>query len=135
MLVAEARLAPEVRVTILATHSDPCALARAREAVYRDDELPALDAERRRRHCVRGVGPRRGYWRIIAPLRDRVELAELAPSEPWPERGSFDVVCCHGALAALDPPTAAQRTLRFAGALAPGGVLLGADAKLIERAA
>lgn len=122
MIVEEARLPREV--AIVGTDGDPAALARAGEAVYRDDQMRRVNAERRQRHFVRGVGPRRGLWRVVAALRDRVEFAELDLMGPWPERGRFDVVFCHDAIAALDARSAARLVRRFADVLAPGGVML-----------
>jgi chemotaxis protein methyltransferase CheR len=132
MLLEEARLPPRVEVSILATDSDPKLLARAREAVYVELQLTGLAAARRR-HFVRGVGPRRGLWRVIASLRDRVELAELDLRGPWPQLDAFDVIWAHGAFDDLDRAGAAQLVRRFADVLAPGGtMLLGASALVAE---
>jgi len=124
MTVEEARLPAHLAVTILATDRDPAALARARDAVYRDDEMRGVSAERRRRHFVRGAGPRKGLWRVVAALRDRVEFVELDLMERWPERGAFDVVVCHDELAGVDPGTVARLVRRFGEVLGPGGVVL-----------
>ena len=143
MVVEEAALPPEVEVEIVATEADRRALAIATEAVYRDDQMRAVSAERRRRHFVRGVGPRRGLWRVIAPLRDRVELCELDLDGPW--RGGapagaqagaragaqagaqagarFDVVFCHAPVARRVPRDAEPLIRRLAEVLAPGGAL------------
>jgi chemotaxis protein methyltransferase CheR len=124
MVVEEARLPPELEVSVLATDRDPRMLARAGEAVYGDDQMHGVSALRRRRHFVRGVGPRAGLWRVVAPLRDRVEFAAFDLMGPWPDRGAFDVVVCHGALAELSPRSAAHLVRRFADVLPPGGVML-----------
>jgi chemotaxis protein methyltransferase CheR len=134
MIVEEAALPPEVEVEIIATDADRRALAIAAEAVYRDDQMRPISAERRRRHFVRGVGPRRGLWRVIAPLRDRVELCELDLDGPWlhgprldgrwlvgAQTGMrFDVVFCHAPVARRDADPLIRR---LAAALAPGGAL------------
>jgi chemotaxis protein methyltransferase CheR len=127
MAVEEAALPPEVEIEIVATDADRRALAIATEAVYRDDQMRPVSAERRRRHFVRGVGPRRGLWRVIAPLRDRVELCELDLDGPW-RRGaqagaSFDVVFCHAPVARRVPCDAEPLIRRLAEVLAPGGAL------------
>jgi chemotaxis protein methyltransferase CheR len=124
MIVEEAQWPSEIEVSVLATDRDPRLLARATEAVYGDDQMHGVSAQRRRRHFVRGVGPRAGLWRVVAPLRDRVELAALDLMGPWPDRGAFDVVVCHGALAELSLRSAARLVRRFADVLPPGGVML-----------
>ena len=124
MVVEEARLPAELEVALLATDRDPHMLARAGEGVYGDAQMHGVSAQRRRRHFVRGVGRRAGLWRVVAGLRDRVEFVELDLLGPWPERGAFDVVVCHGALAELDARAAARLVRRFGDVLAPGGVML-----------
>jgi chemotaxis protein methyltransferase CheR len=124
MIVEEARVPPHVAVTILATDRDPRAVARASDGVYREDEMHRVSPERRRRHFVGGVGPRKGLWRVVAPLRDRVEFVELDLIGPWPERGAFDIVVCHDAITRLDGRSAERLVRRFADVLGPGGVML-----------
>ncbi len=127
MVVEEAALPPGLEVEIVATDADRRALAIAAEAVYRDDQMRPVSAERRRRHFVRGVGPRRGLWRVIAPLRDRVELCELDLEGPGPAAAlagtAFDVVFCGAPIARLVPGDAESLIRRLAAALAPGGAL------------
>jgi chemotaxis protein methyltransferase CheR len=124
MVVEEAELPAELDVALLATERDPRMLARACEGVYSDGQMHGVSPERRRRHFVRGVRRRAGLWRVVAALRDRVEFAELDLLGPWPERGAFDVVICHGALAELDARGAARLVRRLGDALATGGVML-----------
>jgi chemotaxis protein methyltransferase CheR len=123
MIVAETWLPPAVEVEIVATDGDPRALARAAEATYDDEQMRPVSAARRRRHFVRGVGRRHGLWRVMAPLRDRVELDELDLAGRWPARAPFDAVFCHAPVARLDAPGAYRLARRFAEVLAPGGVL------------
>jgi chemotaxis protein methyltransferase CheR len=124
MIVEEADLPGELDVTLVASDGDPRMLAQASEAVYDEDAMRGVSATRRRRHFVRGAGPRAGLWRICASLRDRVEFVELDLLGPWPDRSAFDVVMCHGALAGMSPRSTARLVRRFADALAPGGVML-----------
>ena len=123
MIVAEARLAPELDIEIVATDGDRRALALAGEAVYRDEQMQRVSAERRRRHFVRGVGPRRGLWRVIAGLRDQVALDELDLTARWPPAAPFDAVFCDVPIARLDARDAHRLARRLAEVLAPGGAL------------
>jgi len=111
-------------VAIVATDGDPHAIARAAEAVYGDDGIGHVDDARRRRYFVRGEGPRRGLWRVVASLRDCVEFSVLDLLGPWPEAPRFDAIACHAPIHALAPPAAIQLVRRFADALVPGGWLL-----------
>lgn len=129
MIVEEAR--PSLATAILATEREPQLLAHASEAIYRDQDLRGVTTERRRRHFVRGQGPRSGLWRVIAPLRDQVEFVELDLMAAWPERGAFDVVFCRDAIAELPAHEATALARRLAGVLAPGGAMfLAAAARL-----
>jgi chemotaxis protein methyltransferase CheR len=130
MIVEEAGVSP-LEVTILATDRDPQALAHAGDAVYRDDEMSQVNLQRRRRYFVRGQGPRKGLWRVVAALRDRVEFDELDLLDPWPERGAFDIVFCHD-LVASDARAAGRLVRRFADVLAPGGTLFLGDAAALS---
>jgi len=128
MIVEEADLPAGVEVEIVATDADPRAVATAAEAVYPDEQMRTVSAERRRRHFVRGVGPRRGLWRVTAPLRDRVELCALDLDRPWLDRPGpaaprFDVVFCRAPLTQRDPRAAEPLIHRLAAMLAPGGAL------------
>ena len=123
MVVEEAALPPGVEVEILATDADRRALAIAAEAVYRDDQMRPISTERRRRHFVRGVGPRRGLWRVIAPLRDLVEIDELDLGGRWPACAPFHAVFCGAPIAELDPRGAHRLARRLAEVLVPGGAL------------
>jgi chemotaxis protein methyltransferase CheR len=116
---------PALAVDIVATDGDRRALAAAAAAVYRDDQMTGVSPERRHRHFVRGVGPRQGLWRVIAPLRDRVELSELDLAGPWPSAApserAFDAV--FAPVARLAPTEAHRLAYRLACVLAPGGAL------------
>jgi chemotaxis protein methyltransferase CheR len=123
MIVAEATLPSALAIDIVATDRDRWALQRAGQAVYRDDQMRRVSAERRRRHFVRGVGPRRGLWRVIAPLRDWVEIDELDLAGRWRQTAPFDAVFCGAPIAELDPREAHRLARRLAEVVAPGGAL------------
>jgi chemotaxis protein methyltransferase CheR len=130
MVVQEARLS-SLETAIVATDHEPRRLAHASEAVYPDHDMRGVNAERRRRHFVRGQGSRSGLWRVIAELRDQVEFVELDLLGAWPERGAFDVVFCTGPITELPRHDAERLARRFAEVLAPGGAMfLAAPARL-----
>jgi chemotaxis protein methyltransferase CheR len=109
---------------IFASDIDTDALAVAHSAIYRLDAVEHLGAQRVRRHFLRGTGPHEGRVQLRPEVRAMVRFGFrnlLAPD--WPAQERFDVVFCRNVMIYFDRD--AQRRLldRFAGVLAPGGLL------------
>ena len=120
MAVSEAGRSGE----IFASDIDTDALSVARTAIYRLDAVEHLDAPRIRRHFMRGVGPQEGLVQLRPELRGLVKFASrnlLAPD--WPVQDRFDVVFCRNVMIYFDRETQQRLLDRFAGVLAPGGIL------------
>jgi chemotaxis protein methyltransferase CheR len=109
---------------ILATDIDTEALATAQRAVYSLAALERAGLPRRRAHFLRGTGPNEGLVRLRPELQAMVRFEVrnlLAPRWAGDER--FDAVFCRNVMIYFDR-AAQQRLLdRFAGVLAPGGLL------------
>lgn len=112
--------AAQLNIRILATDVDPAILARAREARFTDEEVRPIPARMKPWALVSAGEGRHG----IAPKPARmVRFAELNLMQDWPVRGPFDAIFCRNVAIYFDKPTQARLWQRFAGLLAPGGLL------------
>lgn len=112
--------AAQLNIRILATDVDPAILARAREALFTDEEVRPIPARMKPWALVPAGEGRHG----IAPKPARmVHFAELNLMQDWPIRGPFDAIFCRNVAIYFDKPTQARLWQRFAGLLAPGGLL------------
>lgn len=112
--------AGQLNIRILATDVDPVILARARIARFSAEETRPIPD----RMKAQGIGPAEGGGlRILPRVSQLVHFAELNLMQDWPLRGPFDAIFCRNVAIYFDKPTQARLWQRFAGLLAPGGVL------------
>lgn len=112
--------AAQLNIRILATDVDPAILARAREARFSADEVRPIPD----RMKPWALGPAEADGHRIAPkVTQMVRFAELNLMQDWPVRGPFDAIFCRNVAIYFDKPTQARLWQRFAGLLAPGGLL------------
>lgn len=112
--------AAQLNIRILATDVDPAILARAREARFSADEVRPIPD----RMKSWALGPvEAGDHRIAPKVTQMVRFAELNLMQDWPVRGPFDAIFCRNVAIYFDKPTQARLWQRFAGLLAPGGLL------------
>lgn len=112
--------AAQLNIRILATDVDPAILARAREARFSADEVRPIPD----RMKSWALGPAEADGHRIAPkVTQMVRFAELNLMQDWPVRGPFDAIFCRNVAIYFDKPTQARLWQRFAGLLAPGGLL------------
>lgn len=114
--------AARMNIRILATDIDPAILDRARAARYPAEDCKGVPDR------LRGVmfdRPAEGAQtlQIAAKIRDLVHFAELNLMTDWPVRGPFDAIFCRNVAIYFDKPTQARLWQRFAGLLAPDGLL------------
>jgi chemotaxis protein methyltransferase CheR len=100
-------------------------LARAENAIYTREAVERLSPDVIRTHFQRGFGPQDGYYRIKAPLRERVSFRHLnlLEGEP-PFHDPFQVIFCRNVMIYFDRPTQEELVGRLARRLVPGGYLL-----------
>jgi chemotaxis protein methyltransferase CheR len=108
--------------SILATDISHRVLLSAKEAVYPEDRLRAVPAERLRRYCLRGEGPAQGQVQIQDKLRSRVQFGQLNLCKPFSGLGPFDVVFLRNVLIYFDAPTKIDVVDRVLTTLKPGGL-------------
>jgi chemotaxis protein methyltransferase CheR len=112
--------AAQLNIRILATDVDPVILTRARDARFSAEEVQPIPD----RMKPWALGPAEaGRHRIAPKVAQMVRFAELNLMQDWPVRGPFDVIFCRNVAIYFDKPTQARLWQRFAGLLAPGGLL------------
>jgi chemotaxis protein methyltransferase CheR len=122
-IVAREILGPGAdHVRILATDLSTRILRRAREAVYRDQDLADVPPGLARRHFARAP-ERPGAQRVVDATRALVRFARLNLIDDWPMHGPFDVIFCRNVMIYFDRPTQQRLVERYSQMLAPGGWL------------
>ncbi len=105
-------------VQILATDLSNYAVAAARAATYERDVVKDLPRDLLSRHFEK----RGDHWVVRPHLRGMVRVAQLNLMDPWPMRGSFDVIFCRNVMIYFDGATRERLVRRFAELLRPGGI-------------
>lgn len=112
--------APRLNIRILATDIDAKILDRARTGRYPAEEAQAIPAALRAA-LSRPAGP--DHFALDDRITGMIRFAALNLVEAWPLRGPFDAIFCRNVAIYFDKPTQARLWSRFAGLLAPGGML------------
>lgn len=107
---------------ILATDISDRVLRSAMRAVYPEERLRQVSHDRRRRYCLRGVGPSEGLAQIHPKLQERVRFGWLNLSKPIEDLGPFDVIFLRNVLIYFDAETKSQVVDRVLSQLRPGGL-------------
>lgn len=121
MVVAEV-LGPG-QATILASDIDTRVLATAQRGVY-DAGARGLDAQRLKRHFLRGTGAHDGRIRVRPELAATVQFRSFNLMAPvWSLGEPFDLVFCRNVMIYFDAATQRRVLARLHGVLRPGGLL------------
>jgi chemotaxis protein methyltransferase CheR len=110
-------------ILILSTDISNRMLETAKEGVYSQDrltEIPEPLVHKYFERCSRNAGD---AYRVGPALRQLVRLAPLNLMQPWPMKGSFNVIFCRNVMIYFDRPTQQQLVNRFHDLLTPGGYL------------
>ncbi|PID61469.1 MAG: chemotaxis protein CheR [Gammaproteobacteria bacterium] len=111
-------------VRILATDIDSSVLAVAEAGVYDDARVAGLPAARLKRWFQRGSGRNHGKVRVREELRRLISFRRLNLMDPWPMRGSFDLIMCRNVVIYFDKQTQSSLFERFANQSPPDGHLI-----------
>lgn len=124
MLAHEAQLAGRIGADwrVLGTDISDRVLRAALEATYPAERLRHVDADRLRRHCLRGEGASDGLVQMKPHLRSRVRFGRLNLTQPIEPIGPFDAVFLRNVLIYFDTPTKAAVVDRVLAQLRPGGL-------------
>lgn len=110
----------QLNIKVLATDVDPAILSRARAACFSVEEVKPIPDRMR----VWAIQAAETGQHVIAPkVAQLVRFVELNLMQDWPLRGPLDAIFCRNVAIYFDKPTQARLWQRFAGLLAPGGLL------------
>jgi chemotaxis protein methyltransferase CheR len=116
----EGRSEQLTRVAIDATDVDRVSLERARAGRYRGDGLAEMPLD-----LVRGyLEPEGADFRVTERVRRRVFIRRLDLSRDPPPRNDYNLILCRNVVIYFDREMQERLFQVFAGALAPGGLLI-----------
>jgi chemotaxis protein methyltransferase CheR len=125
MTMVEAYNSDAPPVEIIASDIDTDVLAQAQRGVYALDRLAKVSDKRRARFFQRGEGPNMGFARVRPMLRAMIDYRQInLQADSWPVPGDLDVVICRNVLIYFQPPLQQKIVRRFAGLIAPHGLLI-----------
>ena len=113
---------PNWDIKLLATDIDSKVVATATDGVYAKERFKGVAPERVR-NWFQDIAARPGFSRASAELKSLITFKQLNLLDPWPMKGSFDVIFCRNVVIYFDKAT--QRGLfdRMADLQEPGGWL------------
>jgi len=122
-MTAVEALGAKADVKIVASDIDTKVLATAQRAVYPADSR-GLDAERLRRHCLRGTGANAGRIRIRPELVKMIEFRPLNLMDTnWSLGEPFDIVFCRNVMIYFDAATQRRVLAKMHAVMKPGSLL------------
>jgi len=112
------------QVKLVCSDIDTKVLATAQRGVYGADSR-GLNAERLKRHFMRGTGANAGHIRVKPELARFIEFKAFnLMSASWASLGEpFDLVFCRNVMIYFDAPTQRKVLERMHAAMKPGGLL------------
>ena len=110
-------------VKILATDLDSNVLQRARQGIYRMDQIDKVSDAKRKRWFLRGENTNLGQVKIRPELKSRIYFRQMNLMGPWPAHGPFQVIFCRNVVIYFDKTIQKQLFQRFADVLSPEGYL------------
>ena len=105
---------------ILATDIDPKILQKAKNGIYEEAALEAVESGMRHNLFKRSA---EGGFAVDAKVKSLITYRELNLMQPWPFKGPFDVIFCRNVVIYFDEPTQARIWTRYAEKLAVSGHL------------
>lgn len=112
------------RWKVFASDIDTEVLHKAREGIYRQEELKTLSAQQLQSYFMRGTGPYQGMAKVRTVLQDHVEFAVVnLLSSQYNAPGPFNAIFCRNVMIYFDKKTQQEILKRFVPLLKPGGLL------------
>jgi len=110
-------------VKILATDLDSNILEVAKAGVYPKEHLKEISLDRRKRWFQSGRGSNEQSIKVTDDIKNLVTYRKLNLTEPWPMKGSFDIIFCRNVTIYFGRETRIDLLERFADLLNDNGCL------------
>lgn len=112
------------RWRVFASDIDTDVLEKARNGIYRLEELKTLSPLQRQRYFLRGTGPHQGLVRVQQELVNFVDFSSLnLLDRQYAVPGPFDAIFCRNVMIYFDKTTQQEILRRFVPLLKPDGLL------------
>ena len=112
------------RWRVFASDIDTDVLEKARNGIYRLEELKTLSPLQRQRYYLRGTGPHQGLVRVRQELVNFVDFSSLnLLDRQYAVPGPFDAIFCRNVMIYFDKTTQQEILRRFVPLLKPDGLL------------
>ncbi len=118
---------------ILATDISARALAKAKEGVYREEQLRDCPAPWRVKYFTRIRVNGETYYRVSPVIYRMIRFRYLNLADRWPMKGPFHVIFCRNVMIYFDRDTQQELVLRFYDYLVPGGYFLVGHSESLAR--
>ena len=110
-------------ILILSTDISTRMLDTARAGNYSEARMTGVPRAYVQKYFERCGGGNEKTYRVGPALRKLIRLAPLNLMQPWPMKGSFNVIFCRNVMIYFDRPTQQRLVNRFYDFLSPGGFL------------
>lgn len=112
------------RWKVIATDIDTEVLLKAKNGIYRQDELKTLSPQQMQRYFMKGTGPHQGLVRVRKDLANYIEFMGLnLLDRQYQVPGPFDAIFCRNVMIYFDKNTQQDILGRFVPLLKPKGLL------------
>ncbi|KLU14484.1 MULTISPECIES: protein-glutamate O-methyltransferase CheR [Xenorhabdus] len=112
------------RIKIIGSDIDTSVLEKARQGIYRLEELQYLSESQKKKYFFKGVGRFEGYARVRPLLAEMVSFQHLnLLDSDWALEGKFDAIFCRNVMIYFDKKTQERILRRFVTFLKPDGLL------------
>ncbi|CDH34092.1 protein-glutamate O-methyltransferase CheR [Xenorhabdus bovienii] len=112
------------RIKIIGSDIDTHVLEKARQGVYRLEELQHMSDSQKKKYFFKGIGLFEGYARVRPALAELVSFQHLnLLDSDWALEGKFDAIFCRNVMIYFDKKTQERILRRFVNFLKPDGLL------------
>ena len=126
-------LSPPVR--ILATDIDTAVLERARQGVYRLDQVHKIPPPQLKRYFMRGTGANAGLVKVRPELQKLITFHQFNLLEPaWNLKERFEAIFCRNVMIYFDKRTQYEILRKFRPVLQPGGLFFAGHSESFHHA-